>query len=450
MKFNKWTVGLAAVGVVSLASAAHADEQMSQVQTALSQTTLSGYVDTAAQWNPGTDQNSGVRNIPHYAFAKNDGFSLNAVDIALDKPEDSSQWAAGYRVEMMFGPNAVGVPLATTTSSGLGGGSVTTASLATIRQAFIRLHTPVGGNGIDWQVGVFDSPLGYESNSDPLNPNYTRSYGYSIEPTTMTGILGTYKVNDNISFSAGIAQVGGGLGSITPVFYNNNTPVVESQKAYMVAGTLTAPDSMGFLKGATLSAAWIHSSDAKPNGDTGVLGHGTQNNLYVGASIPTPMNQLKLGAAFDYLIQPNFTVNGAGLPINGSGDDDIWVAGIYATYQATDKLSLNVRGEWGFDGSAAIPTAAPIPPLTGGVPTSADTVSLYPGGGPFQEITFTAQYNLWANVMTRAEFRWDHVTHGNWFGASDSSVTETAGGALVPAPYKNDDFMLALNIIYQF
>ncbi len=59
MKFNKWTMGLAAVGVVSLASAARADEtKMSQVQTALSNTTLSGYVDTAAQWNLGS-QNGG-------------------------------------------------------------------------------------------------------------------------------------------------------------------------------------------------------------------------------------------------------------------------------------------------------------------------------------------------------------------------------------------------------
>src|ERR1035437_5189667 len=56
MKFNKWTLGLAAVGVVSLASAARADEaKMCVVQTALSSTTLSGYVDTAAIWRPGTD-----------------------------------------------------------------------------------------------------------------------------------------------------------------------------------------------------------------------------------------------------------------------------------------------------------------------------------------------------------------------------------------------------------
>src|ERR1700690_212042 len=99
MKFNKWTMGLAAVGVVSLASAARADDtpKMSVVNTALSATTLSGYVDFAATWRPGTDQGPygyyyGA-NVPYYSFVKNDGFSLNAIDIAFDKPQDDSPWA---------------------------------------------------------------------------------------------------------------------------------------------------------------------------------------------------------------------------------------------------------------------------------------------------------------------------------------------------------------------
>ena len=54
MKFNKWTLGLAAIGAVSLASAARADEaKMSQVQTALSSTTISGYVSSSANWQIG-------------------------------------------------------------------------------------------------------------------------------------------------------------------------------------------------------------------------------------------------------------------------------------------------------------------------------------------------------------------------------------------------------------
>ena len=67
MKYNKWTLGLAAAGVVSLASAAQAEEaqkQLSQVMTAVASTTLSGYVDTSMIWKPGT----GNANLPGRAF----------------------------------------------------------------------------------------------------------------------------------------------------------------------------------------------------------------------------------------------------------------------------------------------------------------------------------------------------------------------------------------------
>jgi hypothetical protein len=439
MKFNKWTVGLAAVGVVSLASAARADEQMSQVQTALTQTTLSGYVDTAMQWNPGTDQNGTTvntdrntqsGNIPHYAFAKNDGFSLNAVDIALDKPEDSSAWAAGYRIEMQYGANVVGVPF----SGPIDHFGETSAQAATIRQAFIRLHTPIVGNGIDWQIGIWDSIIGYESNSDPLNPNYTRSYGYTIEPTTMTGILGTYKVNDEISFSGGIANQDGGLGSITPQF--TSTTVYEDNKTWLGSVSLTAPDSMGFLKGATLSSGVIYGidgytqplnrGDIEPAYNPPGTGSGRPLNLYVGATIPTPMNQLKLGAAFDYVNVPNAT------QLTQNRTDNIWVLGGYATYQASDKASVNVRAEVLRDQG-----------------TPVDIISVYPGTatvpGRYQhqyaeEVTVTLQYNLWANVLTRGEFRWDHTDADN-FGVSDD------GSGL---PNRQNDFLLALNVVYQF
>jgi len=81
MKFNKCTVCLAAGGAVSLASAVQADEAqkpMSQVMTAVSATTLSGYVDTSIIWKPGT----GDANLPGRAFdgvGKLDGFNLNVL-----------------------------------------------------------------------------------------------------------------------------------------------------------------------------------------------------------------------------------------------------------------------------------------------------------------------------------------------------------------------------------
>src|SRR3974390_1987645 len=174
MSQNKLTTALVAVGVVSLASAARAEEKLSALQTAVSSTTLSGYVDTSMQWNFGT----GNANNPPYSFggaSKADGFNLNVVQLSLDKPLDESQWAAGYHVDLWFGPDANTLGTQSTTAAGAG-------DLA-IRQAYVTLRTPVG-NGLDWKIGVFDTVIGYESLSSPSNPHYTHSYGLTIEPTT--------------------------------------------------------------------------------------------------------------------------------------------------------------------------------------------------------------------------------------------------------------------------
>src|SRR5260221_1433888 len=196
MKFNKWTVGLAAVGVVSLASAARAEEKVSTVMTALSSTTLSGYVDTSAQWNFAT----GNSHLPDYKFggsSKADGFNLDVIQLRIEKPLDETDWAAGYRVDLWAGPDA---NVLNTQSTGSG-----TGHDFAIRQAYVALRMPCG-NGIDWKVGVFDSIIGYESVESGNNPNYTRSFGHSIEPQTHTGVLASYRFNDMISASAGIAN----------------------------------------------------------------------------------------------------------------------------------------------------------------------------------------------------------------------------------------------------
>ena len=400
MKFNKWTVALATVGVVSLASAVRADEHLSQVQTALSNTTISGYVDVSAQWNLGSQNATGFNaNVPQYSYAggKADGFNLNAVDIAIDKPMDESQWASGYRIELMIGPDS---PMSSGSSSG-----------AALRQAYLALRTPVG-NGINWKVGVFDSPIGYESTSDPLNPNYTRSYGYTIEPVTFTGILGTYKVNDMLTVQAGVADGSrvaspwAGNGTFGPAPMNGRN-VQESKKAYMGTIALTAPDSWGWVKGATLNMGIVNNDDGPTSGNPANWG---STSYYVGATMPTPITKLKVGAAWDYRDLHNVHF------IGKSSDSSLWVAGLYANYQATDKLSLNARGEH----------------LEANVDRSTPSLD---------EFTATAQYSLWANVLSRVEFRWDHVEHGKAF---DESAYSNG------SPIRDNAFMLALNLIYQF
>jgi Putative beta-barrel porin-2, OmpL-like. bbp2 len=75
------------------------------------------------------------------------------------------------------------------------------------------------------------------------------------------------------------------------------------------------------------------------------------------------------------------------------------------------------------------------------------TVNIYPAFPPYthqyaEEVTVTIQYNLWANVITRGEVRWDHTDNDN-FGDSNGEFT---GGDSI----RNNDVLLALNIIYQF
>jgi hypothetical protein len=415
MKFNKWTLGLAAVGVVSLASAARADEKMSQVQTALSNTTLSGYVDTSAMWNTGTQAGATTGTpvggqLPPYTpgLTHGDGFNLNSVDIALDKPLDATAWAAGYHAELMFGQDSVGEQIS---SSG---------QTATIRNAYVVLSTPIADTSISWKMGVWDSPIGYESSSRPTNPNFTTSYGWFVEPTTFTGILGTYKVNDALTFQAGFANASPGNAS-NGNFPGTSTVPYETQKAYMGTVALTAPDSWGWMKGATLNAGFIIADNGSA-GSTGFSGTGRGATwMYVGGMIPTPVQALKFGAAFDYVDFHNGGVTG------NPSDDSIWVFGGYGTYQFNDKLSLNLRVE---NYSATSSSVLTTTPSGGFVPAA---------GHNAQELTATLQYQLWQNVVSRLELRWDKAYAKAW----DNSQT-TVG------PVHKNEFLLAVNVAYQF
>ena len=384
MKFNKWTLGLAAVGVVSLASAVKAEETASTIMTALSSTTISGYVDTSAQWNIGKD----TANFPPYSFGgagKADGFNLNVVKLTIEKPLDESEWAAGYRVDLLFGPDAVAYN--------------TTAGAATsdfgIKQAYVALRAPVG-NGIDFKVGVIDTILGYEVFDSGSNPNFTRSYGYTIEPTEHTGILASYKVNDMISFSAGIAN--------THTAGVNARDINQTKKTYMGSIALTAPADWGFIGGSSLYFGAVTGF-----GGGGVNTDDTQN-YYAGAVLKTPVEGLSVGLAWDHVSNSQFT--------GGASGESASVYAVYASYRATEKLSLHARAEY------------------------CDEVILDNHGN--YELTGTIQYDLWKNVISRLEARWDHA---NTTGSTGQAFGNQ--GAL-GAPRSDNAYVLLANIIYKF
>lgn len=409
MKVNKWTLGLATLGLVSLPGTGLAEEKMNQMWTALSSTTLSGYVNTSIHWNTGTG-NGHTPAIAYNGSSKQDGFNLNAVKLAIEKPLDEAQWAAGYKAELLFGPDAVSYLTTLDGNPATGGDS----SAAAIKQAYVALRAPIG-NGLDFKLGVFDTIVGYEVFDGGNNPNYTRSYGFTIEPTTHTGLLGTYQLCKAASISAGIANTHG-------PFINQKADagglMAESYKTYMGSLALTAPDDWGSFAGSTAYFGVVNGLNT-----AGVAPAAIQTSWYAGVTLNTPIKALKAGASFDYL--------GTGDRF-GAGNSYANAWALYSSYQASEKLSFHVRGEYASTDTTLLGDPAGLP---GG---NSEVVAL----------TGTIQYDLWKNVLSRLEIRYDHLAgDGDQTGYGG---TPAGGGGGGTTGTKRNNVLIAANVIYKF
>ncbi len=340
MNVNKWTVGLAAAGLVSLASVAQAQEAKETVKTLVASTTVSGYVSASYIWSPGVTQNRA--DLAHNdESTKNDGISLDVVSLTFASAKGDGEWAAGYKVQAWIGPDAA---------------SLTTSSAGTdlsIKNAYIDLRAPIG-SGLGIKVGVFDLPFGMEGSDRTGNAHYSHSLGYGLEPTQLTGVQLDYKVSDAVSVTAGIANSSSAL-------INSSGASGSDRNTYFGAITFKAPDSLGMLKGTEVTAGIINgeASGAAPN----------LSNYYVGIALPTFVTNLKVGVALDF-------------KQNAGADDQI--TGIYAAYKVSDKLTANLRAEFGEI-------------------TSVDKESY----------TATLRYALWANVLSQLEYRLDTKSGAN-------------------------------------
>ena len=399
MKYNAWTLALIGAGVVSLPAVSHAEEKgTNAVLSALSATTISGYVDTSAQWNPGT----GNANLPYYTpngvqgASKADGFNLDVVAITLNKPVGEGEWGAGYNATLLFGPDATGYnPSAGTIGSDF-----------SLKDAYVDLRAPLG-NGLDLKLGTFAEILGYEVYETGNNPNYTRSYGYEIEPLALTGLLAAYQFSPVISAQGGVANTWS-----TGINNRSDPPKAESYKAYIGGVTLTAPDSLGFLAGSTLAGGVINGFDAGAS-------QATKTSFYVGGTMKTPLKCLSVGIAYDYvaLANANTLDENGDTVIHNSGYQN--ASALYLLWQATEKLTFNTRGEY-FSQSQYL--------VSSGMPSQAFAV------------TETVQYDLWKNVISRLEFRWDHSASGQ----------DAYGGTQSGSPSLKNAFLVAANLIYKF
>ncbi len=363
MNTNQWTRGLITAGVISLGAVAQAEE-----------TAISGYVSTTATWAPNVMTPANASFMPTA-----DGFDLDNVDITIAKALDEGEWASGYAVELWAGPQAANL------GNNIGGAGGNGNDLA-IKQANVQLNAPVG-NGLVLTMGVFDAIIGYESANIGENPNVTRSYGFTMEPFQHLGLLASYQISEAASLSVGVADAN------NTILNPGNRGLNNSAKTYMAAVSLTAPESLGPLGGTSITAGMV-------DGRAGGAGGPDTTQFYVGGDIPTPIENLSLGLAWDHI------------NVDGASDSDSVAA--YIGYKATEKLGINTRIDYLDQGNA------------NGGGAGVD-------GGEFLGTTVTLDYALWQNVVTRGEWRWDKDLDGAGFGGA-----------------RSNNHLLLLNVIYNF
>ena len=345
MKMNKWTVGLAAAGVVSLASTAQAEEN--SVLTALSSTVISGSVE--ASYVGGFSNNNNMHG---------DGaFEANGASLEIGSPLGEGDYSASYNVGLLFGNRA----------------QAFAGEDQTLKTANIGMNLPFG-NGVDLTLGLFDTTVGYEVEASASNPNVMRSYGYAQEPLTHTGLLAATEITEGLSVS--LAIVDG---------FDDNVALTGDSSGhddfgYVLGAELTVPDSLGFLGGSSLYVGYVDGKDAGnfglfPTGAADADGNPIQapnvenELLYIGASVNTPIEGVAIGVAYDDRQW-------------GNHFDSDSVA-LYATYSLSEDASLSVR----YDNGTIDPVGA--------------------GEDSAENLALTLDYSIWENVKTRFELGWE-------------------------------------------
>ncbi len=414
-----WSFALAAVGIISAAVARGESPAVETGKTPIvGGATLGGYVDTSIAWAIATPKDAGAAaafpntiRLPGRLYdtpQRMNGFNLNAVSIELDKRVTDEDWSVGYHVQALFGPD---VPLRNSYS--LASGSTEPAAL---NEAYVILRAPPW-NGFEFRVGYFTSPLGYEVYDSYRNPNYSRSYGYFIEPKAHTGITVKYDFTEWCSVMAGVA--------------NSHSPFIDARAdnrtALTALGVIELNGSAFGCRDLTLTLGYTggHTDTSAPT-DVSPRIH----NFYAGARVPLYFSGLSLGIAYDY--QANYSAGVPAMFFFPAGPSSTYAnaAGIYLNYDIA-KWQFRVRGEYA-SATAGNTILASRGAFNSSRPLFGDSDDKFIG------VTGTVGYRFWENVVSRFEFRWDR---------------DVAGGVPVfgtaAHPLRNS-FTVALNVVYVF
>lgn len=326
---------------------------------------------------------------PHArVFDFKDGFSFQNVDLQLARQPENG---FGGLIDVSIGKDADTIASYGTIDKERGPGAGVDKKFD-VTQAFLHY-----GNGPFTIIGgKFVTLAGAEVIKSRDNTNFSRSilFGYAI-PFTHTGVRGTYKASDTMSFTVGVNEgwdtIQNKNGGATLELGTTLNPI----KEFTLVGSLyTGREKIASYNSATLNAS--------PTGTRTLIDLvGTYNVT----------DKLALVLNIDYGAQNGFNATFANA--TNSSRANWWGLAGYVNYTINDAWKISVRGEY-FDDKDGYRSAVQFPPF-GPVVTR---------GQKWKEGTFTVAYTGFKNFELRGELRFDRSDQNVFLNSSGA----TAGG----------------------
>ncbi len=342
----------------------------------LGQTEISGFVSASYFYD--FNDTHGTRTVDGRTFDTHaNQFALNKFKLALEKPIDynPTNWAAGYRADLIFGQDAAAIHSS--------GGAFNLGTDGDLEQAFVDFNIPVG-NGLKVIFGKTVTLMGVEVIEEVANPNWSEGNQFLfVENFTQTGVQLAYKWNDKLDTEF--------------VVFNGWDQLPDNNTGVSFMGRLGyAVDSNTTL--AVLGYGGPEQTTASLGGTS------TTSNWRDGVEL---IGQRKFTDKLNSYIQFDY---GREQKVVDTGDSEWVAAGLWLTYDFTDKIELAFRQDYLRDKDGARTDGST---LNGGA-------AFTPGAGPeLYSSTLTLNYKPIDNVQIRPEVRWDHSEKEVFNGIKD-------------------------------
>jgi hypothetical protein len=370
------------------ASATPAVSQGSGLDEFFSGLEWGGFVAASYLYNFNNPDGNGAAQ-PYFQFNTDQNtFSFDAAKLEIGKPA-SEPGSAGFQLDLLLGENAeilsAGGSLVATPDGRTAAARAQGDTGFFVQEAYVAYNY----NGVNLQLGKWETLLGFELLDSPYNPNITHGilFTYAI-PLFHTGLLASGMMGENVEWALGVVNG-----------FNNASDYGDNKG---VTGRLGWSED----NWSVALNAFVGAEQTRTRNSTGAVIGDNNDRMQIYDLVATfsPDERTDLWLNVDYGFE-EFSRDIPGGVVSAVEDAEWKGAALGAAYEISDKLSLALRGEWFRDdggtrllGCSAVPTAAapPCAPLPQG--QEIDVVSA----------TATLGYKLTNSLLARLEYRHDH------------------------------------------